>query len=309
MYLESKSNILKDRSNMLKKVRSFFYKKNIIEVDPPHILKHPSIDQYIEPIECLPKNDETFYLHTSPEYMMKRLLSFSLEDMFFLGHVYRKDEIGEKHNFEFTMIEWYRKNISFENFLKDIFSVVKLFIDIKNIKKLSYRNIFLEITNLDFIECKKNDLINYLKNKKIDFDKLEKSFDDLLNIIFTEVIEKNFLKDTLYIIYDYPSSQAMLSKTHQIENIEYAKRFEIYYNSYELGNGFHELNDEIVQRKRFVEINKKRDKKLPLDEKFLSSLNHLEDCYGIAIGFDRLMMLRHNKKNINDVISISFNDL
>jgi lysyl-tRNA synthetase class 2 len=308
MSPESKLKILKDRSNLLKKVRDYFYKKKIIEVDPPHILKYPSIDLYIEPVECTPINNNTFYLHTSPEYMMKRLLSLGLDDMFFLNHVYRKEEIGGKHSFEFTMIEWYRKNISFENFLDDVISIIKLFIKVKKINKISYFDLFFKFTKINILKSKKKDLENFLEKNKIDFKNLNQNFDDLLNIIFTEVIEKKFLKDNLYIIYDYPKSQAMLAKTHVINNVECAKRFEIYFNSLELGNGFHELQDEKTQRKRFLEINKKRDKKFLMDEKFLSSLNNLPNCYGIAIGFDRLMMLRH-KKNISEIQSISYFDL
>ena len=137
MSLESKINFLKDRALLLKKIRDYFFKKKIIEVDPPHILKHPSIDQYIDPIECTPINNKIFYLHTSPEYMMKRLLSLGMDDIYFLNHVYRKEEIGDKHSFEFTMIEWYIKNISFDNFLKDVLSIIKLFIKVKKIKKIS----------------------------------------------------------------------------------------------------------------------------------------------------------------------------
>jgi lysyl-tRNA synthetase class 2 len=308
MSQESKLNILRDRSSLLKKVRDYFYKKKIIEVDPPHILKHPSIDLYIDPIECTPLNNKTFYLHTSPEYMMKRLLSFGMDDIYFLNHVYRKEEIGKKHSFEFTMIEWYRKNISFDNFLKDVISIIKLFIKVKKIIKISYFDLFFKFTKINILKSKKKDLENFLEKNKIDYKNLNQNFDDLLNIIFTEVIEKKFLKDILYIIYDYPKTQAMLAKTHTINKIEYAKRFEIYFNSLELGNGFHELQDEKTQRERFFEINKKRDKKLSIDEKFLSSLNNLPNCYGIAIGFDRLLMLRH-KKNISDIQSISFFDL
>ena len=120
-----------------------------------------------------------------------------------------------------------------------------------------------------------------------------------INLILTHIIEPKMQKDLLYIIYDYPKSQAALAKTKIEDGIEVAKRFEIYYNSYELANGFHELTCAITQKKRFIEINKKRKEKLEIDESFLQALQKgIGDCFGIAVGFDRLFMLSQKKNSI-----------
>ena len=120
MFQESKVNILKNRALLLKKVRLFFDKKNILEVDPPHLSSYPTVDEHIESIIAYPIDDKKYYLHTSPEYMMKRLIALGLKNIYFLNHVFRKKEIGQKHHFEFTMIEWYRSNINFDNFISEV---------------------------------------------------------------------------------------------------------------------------------------------------------------------------------------------
>jgi elongation factor P--(R)-beta-lysine ligase len=112
----------------------------------------------------------------------------------------------------------------------------------------------------------------------------------------------------LYIIYNFPPNEAALAKIEIENGNEVAKRFEFYINGKELANGYFELNDEKILRERFEKVIKKR-KKLTLDENFLKSINHLGNCFGIAIGFDRLMMLKHKKDEIKDVLYFSYPEI
>ncbi len=307
MSQESKVKILKERSLMLNKVRSFFIQKDFIEIDPPHITKRASIDEYIDPMRTHVNQNDLGFLHTSPEYIMKRLLALNLDKIFFLGHVFRKDELGKIHNPEFTMIEWYRKNVDFDFFINETLDLINLFIGKAPIKKMSYKNLILEFTNLNYTKAKISDYKKILKNFDVSIADNIDNADDFLNLIMTHIIEPKMKKNLIYIIYDYPKSQAALAKTHIKDNCEVAERFEIYFNKIELANGFHELNCAKEQKKRFLEINKKRKEKFLLDEKFLSALTQgIGNCYGIAVGFDRLFMLQQNKKSIKDILCYSW---
>lgn len=295
-------SILQDRAFMLSKVRSFFSKRKIIEVDPPAITKCPAIDHNIALMKTYVIDDVVGYLHTSPEYCMKRLLSTYGFDIYFLGHVYRKNEIGQIHNPEFTMIEWYRKNISYENFLDEIVSLIKLFLPSVPIKKSSYRDLLYKHTNIDPINGSFSEILSFVK-KHIDIQDESLTRDDLLNLILSHLIEPTLGQNELFILDEYPKTQAALAKIDEKKQI--AERFEFYYKGIELANGFHELNDEKEQRSRLISNNKD---KLPIDEKFLSSLNGIGDCYGVAVGFDRLMMLKHDLKSISESIPFSWEE-
>src|SRR3990167_10180288 len=134
MSQDPKVKIFTDRSYQLKKVRDFFYKKNILEVDTQALLKYPTIDFYIDSIKAYPSN-KLHYLHTSPEYEMKKIISKGMRDIYYLGHVFRDKEKSKKHHFEFTMIEWYKSDITFEEFIKDNLKIIKLFIRFKKFEK------------------------------------------------------------------------------------------------------------------------------------------------------------------------------
>jgi lysyl-tRNA synthetase class 2 len=309
--------ILKDRSQMLLNIRAFFSKKNILEVDCPSLLKHPSIDTYIEVMKTEISKKKVFYLHTSPEFAMKKLLSKYNLDIFYLGHVFRKEEIGNLHSPEFTLIEWYRQNISYEKFLKELIDLINLFFKKKlPYKRSTYRKTFFKYTKIDYVKASKKTLFDFAKNHKkinlnISLKNLEK--DDLLSIIISSLIEPHLGKDHLFALENYPASQAALAKTKILKDEKIAERFEIYYRGIELANGFHELTDPKEQRERFNKINKQREKKkkekFSIDENFIKSLKNLKDCFGVAVGFDRLMMLRHKKNHIKDIIPFSIEEM
>lgn len=313
MSAEYKLKILKDRSFMMKSIRSFFYKKKILEVDPPSLVKHPSIDEHIGSISAHATNNQTGYLHTSPEYAMKRLISGGLKNIYFLGHAFRKNEIGQNHNPEFTMIEWYRSDVGFEKFIKENISLIKLFIRIKKVVKITYFDLFYKNFNLNVFKCQKDDLLKTLKKIRLAVrlavsDETHLKKDDLLNLLMDFFFEKKSVNDFLYIVYDFPPSMAALAKIKKKNKNRVAQRFEFFLNGLEIANGYFELNDEKILRQRFEKIIKTK-KSLTLDEKFLLCVNNLGSCFGIAIGFDRLMMLRHKTKNISSVLPFSFSEI
>jgi lysyl-tRNA synthetase class 2 len=305
----SKSAILKDRAFMLSQSRAFFAARNVIEVDCPILTKGASIDAHIDLIPSIYANQETRYMHSSPEYGMKRLLSDGISDIYQLSHVFRDGEVSPKHNPEFMMAEWYRLGFSFENMMAETLDFIRLFLGALPGSTITYREAILKFAGFDYTTISIEDLMLFLKEKNlIPYEGIEEEGKDaLLNIILGAFVEPHLGKGELCVLSHYPATQAALAITRQKEDELVAERFEVYFEGLELANGYHELVNAKEQRARFVEANATREslgkKSLPLDESFLKALEKgLPDCCGVAVGFDRLMMLRHRTANIADVI-------
>lgn len=294
---------------MLAQARTFFAERDVIEVDCPILTTGASVDVHIDLIPAQYAGNDTRYLHSSPEYGMKRLLAEGIGDIYQLSHVFRDGETSSKHNPEFMMAEWYRLGFSFENMIKETLDFVRLFLGPLPVHTLSYRDAFINYAGFDYLQATIPFLLQYLHEKKIyPYPGIENEGKDaLLNIVLGAVIEPHLGKNELCALAYYPSSQAALAQIQWRNHEEVAERFEVYYEGLELANGYHELVNAKEQRTRFMEANQARlslgKNQLPIDEAFLAALEKgLPDCCGVAVGFDRLMMLRQHTSQISDVI-------
>jgi lysyl-tRNA synthetase class 2 len=295
------------RALLLKNSRDFFEKRGVVEIDTPLLTSAPSIDAHIDLIEA----DKRFLI-TSPEYAMKRLLAEGFTDCYQLSHVFRAGEISHKHQPEFTLCEWYRLGFSYEEMMEETIDFVSLFVGNLPRSSISYREAFRTYAGLDPYEATLADLIGALKKAGVD----PYGGDDrdlLLNQLLAILVEPNLGQGEIQALTYFPSSQAALAKLTVQDGHPVAERFEIYYQGLELGNGYHELADAKEQRARFHEGNllrKEMGKKILLiDEFFLSALPKLPDCSGVAVGFDRLVMLHLEAANIRDVIPFSWENI
>ncbi len=257
----------------------------------------------------------TGYLHTSPEYAMKRLLASGIGDIFQLSHVFRLGEVGKFHNPEFTMLEWYRVEMPFPMFIEETLELIQLFLGSLPSSKMSYREALKTHAGIDYLYASKEDLLRCASQKGIELSS-QKSWDseELLHLLMGSAVEPLLGKDKLLILTDYPISQAALAQTERKENEIIAKRFEIYYRGVELANGYLELTDPKEQRNRFIESNRKREqagkKPLPLDENFLLALEEgVPKCCGVAVGFDRLLMLRCEVATLGEILPFPWNEV
>lgn len=280
-----------------------------MEVDCPLLTEKASVDAHIDLIPATYKGTELRFLHSSPEYGMKRLLSEGLGDIYQLAHVFRDGEWGSKHNPEFTMAEWYRLGIPFSEMIEETLDFVRLFLGPLPHRIMSYKALFQTYANIDYISITEQELINYLEKAGIHAypEIIEEGKEALLNLILGAKIEPQLGFQELFVLSYYPASQAALAQKQWHGTEQVAERFEIYYQGVELANGYHELTDAAEQRLRFNEANEQRLKLrknlLPIDENFLKALEKgLPDSCGVAVGFDRLMMLRQKQANIADVI-------
>lgn len=311
----SKLSRLKDRAALLKAARDFFYERNVMEVDCPSLSALASVDTHIDLIPAYYRGKTKMYLHSSPEMGMKRLLAEGIGDIYQLSHVFRDGEWSKKHNPEFTMAEWYRLGFSLEQLIEETIQFIRLFLGNLPYRIVSYRDTILNETGIDYMAANEQTLFNYIQKEQIPFYPtiLEEGKDALLNLILGSKIEPKLGFGELYVLSYYPSSQAALAKKRWHGQEQVAERFEVYFQGIELSNGFHELTDAKEQRLRFNEENAARltlgKGTLPPDENFLKALEKgLPECSGVAVGFDRLMMLRQETNDIANVLPFGWKE-
>ncbi|MEM7175599.1 MAG: EF-P lysine aminoacylase EpmA [Chlamydiota bacterium] len=306
----SLTETLRQRAQMLAKVRSFFAERKVLEVDTPLLSHYAPIDTHIDLFEVKLDHSETGYLHSSPEYAMKRLLAAGAGDIYQLSHVYRKEELGNLHNPVFTLIEWYRIKQSYAAFTRELIDLIALFLGSQSVEILSYRAAFQRELSLDPFTASLDELSDLAITHQL--SSTYKSVDDALNLLWGYFVEPRLGHNQLTLVTDYPASQAALAQTVIRDGIEVAERFEVYWRGIELANGYHELRDAREQQRRLEEANRMRSQygkaPLPVDPYFLTALKKgLPDCYGVAVGFDRLLMLMLDLPSIKDVLSFSWN--
>lgn len=297
-------SILHDRAKMLAEARAFFAARGVIEVDCPIASRLASVDANIDLVPASIAGTPA-HLHSSPEYGMKRLLSEGIGDIYQLSHVFRDGEIGARHNPEFMMVEWYRHGMGFEELMKETLDFCSLFLPPLPYEVLSYEEAFLRYLNINPFSATDDELQALVPHSKAD------SRDDLLNYIIGLHIEPNLGKNCLTALSYFPPTQAALAKRNRVNGQLVAERFEVYHEGVELSNGYHELQDPKEQLLRLQEANKERlklgKKELPIDMHFIKALEKgLPECSGVAVGFDRLMMLRHKSKQLQDVIAFDW---
>lgn len=276
-----------------------------MEVDTPLLARFPSIDSYIDLFEVEMDFQEPGYLHSSPEYAMKRLLAANSGPIYQMSHVYRKGEVGALHNPVFTLVEWYQVESNQSAFLEEVFSFIELFLGKQEVYALSYQEAFMGELQTDPMRSSREELIQVGLDKGVDCGGASRQ--EVVNILWGTFVEKSFDRSVLTLVSDYPADQAALAQVVKKGEIEVAERFEIYWQGIELANGYHELGDFREQRRRFEKANRVRiengKKALPRDPYFLSSLEKgLPDSYGVAVGFDRLLMLHLGLERVEQVL-------
>ncbi len=274
---------------MLAAVRTFFAHRYVLEVDTPILSKAAPIATSIDVMTVLFGNGDKGYLHTSPEYAMKRLLADHPIDIYQLSHVFRDGELSDRHNPEFTMVEWYRMGFSLQDLLDETIELIELFVGPQKITHYSYRDLFLKFAGFDPFD------VQEIPNP-------EWSVDTWLDYTMSFTIQPQM--QGLIVVDRFPPSQAALAQLKD----GLAERYEIYFNGLELANGFHELTDPLEQRKRFEnDLHERRalgKPDLPIDEPFLQALEKLPPCSGVAVGFDRLLMLKLQATSLKEIMPL-----
>ncbi len=303
---------LRIRARVLRIIRDFFAARGVMEVETP-LMCHTSVtDPFIQSIPVLfhshsYEKEQFYYLQTSPEYAMKRLLAANSGDIYQITKAFRQGEVGRFHNPEFTMLEWYRLGFDHHNLMDEMDELLQLVLNMPPAVRKSYAELFQTFLQLDPHHASLEELAECAKQHQLDVASCVNDRDTWLQLLMTECIEPQLGFDQPCFVYDFPASQAALARI-QLTDPPTAARFEVYVRGIELANGFHELQNAREQRKRFEHNIEERKKlglnELSLDEYFLSALAHgLPDCAGVALGIDRLMMLVVKCESIKEILS------
>jgi lysyl-tRNA synthetase class 2 len=297
------------RAALLAHARHFFADRGVLEVDTPIVVNAPVTDRNIHSARVqFAQDPQPFFLHTSPEYAMKRLLAAGSGDIYQICHVVRGMERGRQHNAEFTLIEWYRIGFSLDRLMSEVDTLIRhLLGDVAftmSSERLSYRDAFLRELRLDPFTATMDELA--ASARSVGFTD-GAGRDELLELLMGAVIGPRLGRNALTFIHDYPASQAALARLNPADSRS-ALRFELYCRGIELANGFEELASEAEQRARFESDNRERQRLgLPvyaLDERLLAGLRAgLPACSGVAVGFDRTVMLASGAEHIDAVLA------
>ena len=303
------------RSEMLRRIREYFESKSVLEVDTPALGVAAISDVQIESLEVSSALcDRTLYLHTSPEFMMKRLLAASWPDLYAICRVFRDGESGTRHQPEFTMLEWYRLGFDLDAIIGDTLSVVASALNTPALANsasvINYRDAIARATGLDPAVASIDELA-IAADADIDLrHAMGDERDDWLDLLMTSKVAPAFATDRLTVVRHYPSSQAALARLCP-DDSSVADRFEVFMGTLELGNGYVELTDasELASRISADQAERQRRgrRQRPPDQALLDAMRHgLPDCAGVAVGIERLQMVLEKTDDIRMIIPFAF---
>lgn len=309
---------LRLRAQLLARVRGYFASTDALEVETPALVRAAVTDVHLESLRVADesaRSDTTVgYLQTSPEYAMKRLLCAGAPDIYQVCKVFRGGERGGRHNPEFTMIEWYRRDLDHHALMHDVEALIRHVLEpvrtFGQSESVTYSAAFERRLGLDPLRAPGAAVIAAIEAAGVhvpDSMRTGAARDDVLDLAMGTVVADSFPGDRLTFLYDFPASQAALA---QIRG-EVASRFEAFWGPLELANGFHELGSAVEQEARFAADLAQRHARgrteRPMDRFFIDALaSGLPPCAGVALGFDRLVMVAAGATRIDEVLAFPF---
>jgi lysyl-tRNA synthetase class 2 len=315
------------RARYLATAREFFRTRDVLEVETPLICEHGVTDANISSVpvtlatpDSTTANGHNYWLRTSPEYHMKRLLAAGLPDIYQIGKAFRAGERGARHQPEFTMLEWYRHGFDLTAMIEETCALIIELSQqgtaaVNDYSRINYTQAFQDSCGLNPLAATISEIrtaANQHLQARLD-SRLTNSLGDdrlaWLDLLASHVVYPSFPADRLIVIDAYPADQAMLARTDPNDPTT-ALRFEVFLNGIELANGFHELASASEQEQRF-DLDKERRRMAGLTEMhadpyLLDALNAgLPDCSGVAVGLDRLLMTTNGQANLEETLSFA----
>lgn len=281
-------DVIKARAELYGSVRAFFSARSVLEVETPILSAHATVDRHIESFRSGDR-----WLHTSPEFAMKRLLCAGSGPIYQIAKVFRREESGRYHNPEFTLLEWYRLDFDHHRLMDEVEVLLHtLGVGAAPFERLRYRDAFLRYAGFDPFAASL-ELLRGAARFDGDVGAQADERDFWLDLIMSATVGPKLGLDAPVFLYDFPASQAALARV----NGAVAERFELFWQGIELANGFHELSDAVEQKRRFKADQQWRCAQghvvPPYDRNLIDALQAgLPPCAGVALGLDRLLMLK-----------------
>ena len=303
---------------MLARARAFFEARGVLEVDTPALSPAAVSDPNIESIraELDLRPGTTWYLRTSPEFAMKRLLCAGYPDIYEIARVFRDGEAGPRHQPEFTLVEWYRLGFGLHEIVCETVDFLGAVLEEHRLSRpvvsQSYREAFIRHVALDPFAAELDELRRASGADERLAAALGETRDDWLDLLIATRIAPAFDSDRLTVLHHYPASQAALARLAPDDD-RVAERFEVFCGELELANGFVELADAAEQAARFEHdqaVRKSRGKaRPPVDRQLIAALESgLPPCAGVAVGFDRLLMIDESSDDLRRVVTFPFGE-
>ncbi len=303
--------MIRRRAEIIRRTRVFFEELGFLEVETPVLSADTVVDRYLDPMSLV-EAGKRYFLQTSPEFAMKRLVTAWNVPIFQICKVFRRDECGQIHNPEFTMLEFYRPGDDLNRGMDLLDQFQQKILNRGAAERISYSEAFQKILGLDPLTASISEMIQVAKTEKMvvpeGFDVSENADrDDWLDFLLGERIQPKLGFEKPVILYDYPASQAALA----VARGAVAERFELYVNGIELANGYHELSNPTELRRRNAETNRLRrldgKEELPGESRLLAAMDFgFPKCAGTAVGLDRLIMIALEADSLNEVVAFPF---
>ena len=311
------SATLQQRSKIYRTIRRFFDDRGVAEVTTPVLGASGVSDLHIQSLSLV-DDGQSWFLQSSPEYSMKRLLAGGSGSIYQICPAFRAGELGSKHNTEFSMLEWYRVGYSLEELVAEVATLLQQALDVNQVQTsefrfTTYRELFTSRFDVNPHDAGIETLRGLIFAENLTADHIDNIDDDAtrnecLDLLFASCIEPGLDEPTF--VLEFPAGQAALAKIAANDQYDVvARRFELYWQGMELANGYDELTDPAELRQRFEKNNTQRVARglieMAPDKKLLASMSELPDCAGVAIGLDRLVMLLCGKTSIDEVLTFS----
>lgn len=302
---------LRHRARILATIRAFFAERDVLEVETPQLSPVTATDPLLASIPAFPWANETrWYLQTSPEFAMKRLLAAGSGAIYQIARVFRRAEHGVRHNPEFSMLEWYRPGFDARALADEVAELVGAVIGKRPVRHAAWRLLFRDAVGLDPFTAGDAEL-RTCAAASAGTAVAGWTRDELLDLLFSERVEPSLGQGCLQFVDGFPAEQAALARTLKDEHGNLvADRFELFIDGHEIANGYNELLDASELRTRMEADNTVRrergDVTVPPDERLLAAMEHgLPSCAGVALGVDRLVMVALGIRNIDEVLAFS----
>ena len=312
-YLQNKVDNLKRRAEIYRKIRRFFYERNCWECETPVLASRPCVEEHIDSFKtCEDGNENPSYLIASPEYFMKRLVAAGGGNCFQITKSFRRGEIGDLHNPEFTLLEWYRVGFDHHDLIAETASLLEAVLGVEGHQTIAYATAFRDFAGIDVFNVTHEALRacpqlpdEFLRRKPFDQEAA-------LDFLFSFVVQPELGKERPVFVTDFPRDQAALAR-HNDDGLT-AARFEGFFRGIELCNGYFEITEAEDLESRLARINAGRLRRgvgaYPIDEALVESFR---DCdigkyAGVALGLDRLVMLALGSESVREVLAFPFGE-